>query len=416
MNGFKWINTTIIFQCILVCKNWKSTAQRIAYTDIYVCDREQFEMLQEAMLHNKLLGRNTNSLNYRIDDFSLDEFRSISSMFPFLKKLWPIYGPYSKNFHDRITAIHTESRFLYLESFPARYEETDDSYLNYILEYRHTLRNIEFTTFFDHDEQHPLYIFAMTHLKDFANLTELCVSNSSEDFFDESETPYSIILYDSIIDERKNLKTFRLVHISTLENITPEQWQMIKPQPNVRYLYLDRCSPENDNFLSYIQFKFTNLKKFVSKGDENFETLISDRLIFADAIIEFANYFSTIPENYVKYFFGKGYEKLQVMSQLWNLLPNYQMRESVEIRCKLSCSFSEFLYSEHLEMKKPGSLFLDMNISYHTHRDDNYTSISVEYLIIKSGQNIRYLTIKGDKPIDGPKSTLHLLKFLAFKY
>jgi hypothetical protein len=76
-----------IFQRILVCKNRKTTAQKIAYTDIYIRDKKQFIMLKETILQNNLLGRTTNSFEYGDSRrFNLDELlTSLSEMFPFLK-------------------------------------------------------------------------------------------------------------------------------------------------------------------------------------------------------------------------------------------------------------------------------------------------------------------------------------------
>jgi hypothetical protein len=135
-------------------------------------------ILKETILQNDSLGRSTNSLEYDdCDLLSFDDLTSVSEMFPFSKKLWPV-DTLNSIFYNSLTSIYRRSRFLYLEEFPVLYDNLYDRkhldpYFNCALEYCHTLKNCGFSELPEDDGERSPYFFTRMYLKDLVNLTEL---------------------------------------------------------------------------------------------------------------------------------------------------------------------------------------------------------------------------------------------------
>jgi hypothetical protein len=138
-----------------------------------------------------------------------------------------------------------------------------------------------------------------------------------------------------MIDKCKNLKKLSIENRFVFENITSEQLKRIKPQPRVENLTLNiNSSLVNEDFLSYVQLKFTNLKYFSLRGQISSDDSYN---ISSDASLNFTNDVLAIPKYRIEGFVFQEWwrEEPWLISQVWKLPFIYLVVKKLEITLTL---------------------------------------------------------------------------------
>jgi hypothetical protein len=147
-------------------------------------------------------------------------------------------------------------------------------------------------------------------------------------------------------------------------------------------------SSANEEFLSYIQLKFTNLKYFTFQGQ------ILDDHISTAAISKFVNYVFAIAEHSVEsFYFDERWREVWLMSQLCNLPSDRLVAKKLKLMVWPSPASWGF-NSASLELYKSRLSSQGMKITQKFSGDNNFTFTAADDQIMKSGPSIRCLTFR----------------------
>ncbi|KAG2195321.1 hypothetical protein INT47_000474 [Mucor saturninus] len=244
-----------ICQCVLVCKKWKTPAQRALYLVIQLESECQIRTLLKIMgdKKNRLPGKFTQSLVFN-EDFEDEDTRPWIKLFikyfPNVRHIFS--GKDDTKFYQTLIEAHNLGMWQNLKSIGTCPEDSVASHNACALLNRETLALLHVHDSHKISNGSNLY----DQLELFPNVKQIYIGTNRYNFFEISEHvtkhmhKLNKVHYDILVDTNFN----------TLASYESVDLSLIAPQPGVKSLVIEAASYENDNFLLYLMKKYPKLQ------------------------------------------------------------------------------------------------------------------------------------------------------------
>lgn len=244
-------------QCILVCKKWKTSAQRSLYSSIQLESELQTITLLNTMSHkkNRSPGKFTKFLAYNGHYEEREKkvplwIKLFTKWFPNVRQVFS--GKDDPKYYKKLIKAYHQGRWQNLEGIGSCPEESVQNHNECALLHRNTLKILHIHDSHKNSKASNLY----NQLELFPNLRQLYIETNRHNFFEFSEHATKHI---------HKLKTLHYDNLATtnFESLTPYKYvdlSSITPQPEITSLTIEAASYENDNFLLYLMKKYPKLQ------------------------------------------------------------------------------------------------------------------------------------------------------------
>ncbi|KAI9363258.1 hypothetical protein BD770DRAFT_440466 [Pilaira anomala] len=251
------LSTIDIFQCQLVCKQWKTAAQRTNYTYLTLQEHHHIPKLIQTFQQTPIQyspGKFVKKIT--LTQPSQQQFLiELLDIFPFIDTI-QVPEPDVKFYSNLISTVQHRPHVQYLKHFPApllqlRNTKLLELYTNCALKYCDTLQYLLF-----YDNNHNTF-----KLHQFPNLQQLII---------KQHTNNNINSLDNIIDQYPKLKKLDVAlyrpesssstnTTTTTTTIMTDYYSKIIPRPTIKSL--DGLFVVRDDTLRYIMYKFPQLQE-----------------------------------------------------------------------------------------------------------------------------------------------------------
>lgn len=298
----KLLEKSDIFQCELVCRNWKSPAQRANYTSLTV-DNHNIENLITALTNSQdSPGKFVKELFLpnSANNYSWKQYLStMVDIFPFIDTL-EVHEP-NENFYSALISINNTSKWNYLKNLQFPNNDLDlEMYAHCAIKYRNSLEyllvcdKIQFIQANEGNINSELYFNLLKELGNFSKLKELTIKRHAND---------SLESFDKIIEKCQKLRKLDIgIYPEFDHRITTADTDLsqVIPRPNIKTLD-GLCVIQDDNTLLYIMHKFPCLQDlFINHSwrddsEENDGWIVTTSRITPNILTKFISFITPIP-------------------------------------------------------------------------------------------------------------------------
>lgn len=356
-----------IFQCELVCRNWKSPAQRAGYNsltlDVYTAER----VIKAFKNNPDSPGKYVRELFLPASTTWEPYLFTIVDIFPFIDTL-ETHEPNS-DFYSALISIRNMSKWEGLKNFQYPNLDQDlEMYATCALQYKVTLEHllvcdkIQFINANNGDFYTASYFTLLEELQHFPKIKELVIKRHTEDCLES---------FDRIIEKCQNLKKLDIgiypefdTKIAAVES---DLFQIV-PRPNIKTLD-GQFVVQDDNTLLYIMHKFPCLENlFINHSwRDDFEengglTMVASNITI-DTFTKFISFITPIPSCVVSIYI--------TIPLVVDAFEEYTRVMSSELSSFLSISYA---YNSALDstLKQHAKLTMHRTSGYKTNQDHEF--------------------------------------------
>ncbi|KAG2236477.1 hypothetical protein BDF21DRAFT_419083, partial [Thamnidium elegans] len=269
-----------IFQCELVCKRWKLTAQRTNYTCLTLQSHHHIPKLIQTLRQSTTLAKFVRKLLINVPSYQ-HYLIHLLDILPFIDTV-QVVEP-NIDFYSNLITIHDRNGCKHLKNIQIPTELNDSQllqvYATCVENYRHKLQTL---LLYEND------ITLLNKLHQFPKLRQLVVKQRTN----------NIRSLDYILDQLPNLTKLDVALYNTIPFSTDNLIDSDNISPNSTLKLLDGLFVVQDSTLLYIIYKFSQLQElFINhdRPDEEIETVFMTTDITLSTLSQFMNYILSIP-------------------------------------------------------------------------------------------------------------------------
>lgn len=289
-----------IFQCELVCRNWKSPAQRANYTSLTLGGHDTQKLIKAFENNQDSPGKFVKKLlPVRSNNIPWEQYLpTMVDIFPFIDTL-EVHEP-NEDFYSALITIRNKSKWKCLKNFELPNLDQDlEMYATCALKYRTSLENllicdkIQFIHSNGGDIHNELYFTLLEELEQFPKVEELTIKRHTNNCLES---------FDKIIEKCQKLKKLDIGIYPEFDHkitTTDIDLSLIRPRPNIKTLD-GLFVIQDDSTLLYIMHKFPQLQDLFINHSWRDDTTENDGLntlassITTATLTKFTSYITSV--------------------------------------------------------------------------------------------------------------------------